>query len=343
MFLAGWELDLARLGGRGRAVGGLSVLSMAVPFVLGAGCAALLYASYGGGAVGPGTFALYLGTAFSITAFPVLARIIADGRLSRTRVGTMAMACAAVGDVLAWCALVLVVALTEATGVRRFVAVLALTLGYALVMLLVVRPLLGRLLTHAVGRRGYGGSLVAMLAAAVFLSSYATSWIGIHAIFGAFALGLVMPRDLPRRELQDGQLQAPLARVAALLLPVFFIVTGLSVDVGALGWSGALVLFLVLATAVIGKVAGTLLPARLCGMSWRESTGFAMLMNTRGLTEIVILDVGRQLDVISAELFTMMVLMALATTAMAGPVLHGLGLAPESRTDVPHRALHPIE
>lgn len=331
MFLAGWELDLSRLHGSRTAVTGMAGCAMAVPFALGAGTAAVLYRDHAAGGTSAGVFVLYLGTAFSITAFPVLARIIGDSHLGGTRIGTVAMACAAVGDVVAWCALVLVVAVSEASGPGRFLAVLALTVAYGLVMALAVRPLLRAAMAAAARRGAYGGSLAALISAGVLLSSYATSWIGIHAIFGAFAFGLAMPRGLPEREARAAHrhVAGPLARVASLLLPVFFIVTGLSVDIGALGWQGALALGLILLTAVAGKLAGAAVPARLwAGMTWREAGAFGVLMNTRGLTEIVILDVGRQLGVISAEMFTMMVVMALVTTAMAGPLLHVLGVAP---------------
>lgn len=327
MFLAGWELDLSRLRGRGRAVGGMAGFSMAVPFLLGLGAAGVMFSRHAGDGVDASTFALYVGTAFSITAFPVLARIIRDGRLSETRVGTTAMACAAIGDVVAWCVLVLVVALAEAGGPGQFVQVVLLSVAYGLLMALLVRPLLTALLARS-DRRGHAASLLVVIASGVFLSSYVTSWIGIHAIFGAFAFGLVMPRGTGPALARA--VAAPMEKVAALLLPVFFIVTGLSVDIGALGWSGMWMLLLIVVTAVVGKFCGAALPARLSGMGWREASVFGALMNTRGLTEIVILDVGRQLGIIDNELFTMMVLMALVTTAMAGPFLHLARVAPAS-------------
>ncbi|MGW7432864.1 cation:proton antiporter [Streptomyces sp. NPDC054861] len=324
MFLAGWELDLGRLRGRTRSVGSTAVMAMAVPFVVGAGAAALLYGSTAPDGVDADIFVLYMATAFSITAFPVLARIIRDRELGHTRVGAMAMACAAAGDVVAWCVLVLVVALAGSGGTGDFFAVLALTALYAAVMVLVVRPLLHRTLRAATPGRQETGVRLVLIVAGVFLSSYATSWIGIHAIFGAFAFGLVMPRSSEPRLHQ--QLATPLEKTSSLLLPVFFVITGLSVDIGGLGASGLLALLLVLAAAVIGKYAGAAIPARLSGMSWRDAGAFGTLMNTRGLTELVILGVGRELGLIGPELFTMMVLMALATTAMAGPLLRLLGV-----------------
>ncbi|KOG89320.1 sodium:proton exchanger, partial [Streptomyces varsoviensis] len=173
-------------------------------------------------------------------------------------------------------------------------------------------------------RTASGANLLVLIASGVFLSAWTTSWIGIHAIFGAFAFGLIMPREA--RERLHRRVATPLSGIVTLLLPVFFIVTGLSVDVGLLGLGGLAALGLILLVAVVGKYAGTVLPARMSGMSWRDAGAFGTLMNTRGLTEIVILSIGRELGVIDQEMFTMMVLMALVTTAMAGPLLHWLGV-----------------
>ncbi|WP_180931271.1 cation:proton antiporter [Streptomyces sp. AJS327] len=324
MFLAGWEMDLSQLRGRTRSFSALAALAMAVPFALGAGVALLLAGRYANGEVSRTAFVLFLSTAFAITAFPVLARIIRDSGLQGSPLGVISMLCAAAGDVAAWCVLVLVVAVAESGSHGQFLLVLALTAAYALVMVGVVRPGL-RLLLARTRRVGVSrGSLFVLLACGVFLSSWVTSWIGVHGIFGAFAFGLVMPRGL-REEVRSG-IATPMVTTVTLLLPVFFIVTGLSVDVGTLGLAGLGFLALVMATAVVGKFAGTVLPARLSGMSWREAGAFGALMNTRGLTELVILDVGRQLGAIDTEMFTMMVLMAVGTTAMAGPLLHWLGV-----------------
>ncbi|WP_405887832.1 cation:proton antiporter [Streptomyces sp. NBC_01136] len=321
MFLAGWELDPRRLRGRGRSVGTIAALAMAVPFALGGGAAALLHASQAPKGVSLGMFVLFMATAFSITAFPVLARIIRDRGLARTHVGVLAMACAAAGDVVAWCVLVLVVALAGAHGPGGFATVIALTLAYAAAMILVVRPVLRRLLRDSARGESRGTALV-LIVSGVLLSSYVTSWIGVHTIFGAFAFGLVMPRG--DRGLEE-RIAEPLERTASLLLPVFFTLTGLSVDIRGLGWSGLGVLAFVLVTAVVSKFAGAAVPARLTGSDWREAGVFGALMNTRGLTEIVILGIGLHLGLIGPQLFTIMVLMALITTAMAGPLLSLFG------------------
>ncbi|MFG2653451.1 cation:proton antiporter [Streptomyces sp. NPDC048436] len=316
MFHAGWELELGRLRGRGRALTSLAASAMAVPFALGGVAAALLYTDAPHG-VGKAEFVLYLATAFSITAFPVLARIIRDSRLSHTRVGVLSMACAALGDVAAWCVLVLVIAVAGAGGAVEFGTTLGLTVAFGLVMATLVRPLLRRLVDRF--EAAPTTLLLSVVAPGIFLSSVATTWIGIHAIFGAFAFGLAMPRQLPPRVATN--VVAPVEKMTGLLLPVFFVITGLSVDVTVLGGTGVGFLALALAAAVIGKFVGTTLPARLWGMPWREAGAFGALMNTRGLTEIVVLGIGRDMGLIGDQLFTVMVLMALVTTAMAGPLL----------------------
>ncbi|NDL56869.1 cation:proton antiporter [Phytoactinopolyspora mesophila] len=330
MFLIGWELDLTKLRRRKRALFPIAGLSMAVPFALGAAAAALLLTKYKGANASTGVFVFYLATAFSITAFPVLARIIRDSRISKTTVGVTAIACAAIGDVVAWCVLVLLLAVVDANDVGQFFVTVGLTVAFGLVVGCVVRPLLRAVLRRA-DRPAMAGTLSALVASGVFLSAYATSWIGVHAIFGAFAVGLAMPRDGGRG--LEQAVGVPLEKVAALLLPVFFIVTGLSVDISALGWSGLLALTLVIGLAIVGKFAGAAVPARLSGMNWRDSAALGTLMNTRGLTEIVVLNIGLQRGIIDSEMFTMMIAMALMTTAMAGPLLRWLRVTPPVMPD----------
>lgn len=323
MFLVGWELDLGRLNGRRRSVLPIAGFGMAVPLVLGAALAVPLFDTHAGEHVTAHAFALYVGTAFAITAFPVLARIVRDTNLSSTMVGTTAIACAAVADVAAWCLLVVVLVVVDDGGAGHFASVLGLTVLFGLAMAFVVRPVLRRLLRPE-ARRGQGSTLVVLVAAGILLSSYVTSWIGIHAIFGAFAFGLAIPHDADLHE----HIAVPLEKMAALLLPVFFVVTGLSVDLTALGVPGALTLAAIVVVAVVGKFCGASLPARLSGTTWREAGAIGVLMNARGLTEIVVLQVGRDRHIIDAELFTMMVVMALVTTAAAGPLLRLLGMLP---------------
>jgi Kef-type K+ transport system membrane component KefB len=280
------------------------------------------------------TFGVFLGVAMSITAFPVLARILTDSGLASTTVGTLVLGSAALGDVLAWCLLAVVVTgVTAATG-ATIGTVFGLFLLYAVVMAVLVRPVLGRIVARLTVGGRVSPYLIPVVGAGVFLSAYATSWIGVHLIFGAFAFGLIMPRE--PRELLARRVHEPFEQGNRLLLPIFFIVTGLSVDIGQLGRAESLELLLLIVVACLGKLLGAGIPAKLLGMSWRDSYSVGLLMNTRGLTELVILNIGISLGVLDGQMFTMMVIVALVTTAMAAPLLpRSLPRAPSHQFNVP--------
>ncbi|MEZ0095349.1 cation:proton antiporter [Streptacidiphilus sp. EB129] len=341
MFTVGWELDLASLRRDRKAVTAVATVttgSMVLPFLLGLAVAGYCYqhhSTVAGHHVSFWSLALYLGVSMSITAFPVLARILTDNRLNTTKAGSLALASAALGDVLAWCLLAAIVAVVTASSQAAFISILWKSAGYVSVMVVLVRPALAWLVNRFAGRGTL--PLGAMVTAALLLSAFATSRIGIHPIFGAFALGLAMPRQ--SRELLEDEVIKPLHHAGQVLLPVYFIVTGLSVNISGLTGTGWVELLLVLAAACGGKLIGATLPARRSGMSWRESMGVGVLMNTRGLTELIILNVGLSLHVLDTSMFTVMVLMALITTAMAGPVLPYLlprgGLALTGRAKKP--------
>ncbi|MGW2254771.1 cation:proton antiporter domain-containing protein [Kitasatospora sp. NPDC001660] len=322
MFMVGWELDLPSLRSRRASVAAVSLSSLAVPFLLGSALAVALYDGHrqvAGHQVGRLPFVLFIGTAMSITAFPVLARILVEHRLQSTAPGLLAMTSAAVGDVLAWSMLAVVTAVATASGSRGLLSTLG---GFAVLLALlglVVRPLLRRWLAAGTAGGRPVPALLAVICAGILLSGYASSWIGIDAVFGAFAFGVVTPGQ-PREYLMR-HLREPLERAGSLLLPVFFVVTGLSVDLGQLGATGLLELLAVVAVACVGKVFGAAVPARLTGLGWRDARVVGVLMNTRGLTELVILKVGVELGVLDGRLFTIMVLMALITTMAAGPLL----------------------
>lgn len=322
MFGIGWEFEKGLLTGRGRATGAVSVGSIALPFGLGIGLATLLYAHHAvvrGHHTSFAAFALFIGAAMSITAFPVLARMLTERGLLRTRAGALALASAAINDVLAWCLLALASAIVTAGGAPGDLAQIGvLSAIYVAIMTLVARPLLARLTRRLVHDR-VPPLYVIVLIAGLFLSSYATTWIGIHGIFGAFAFGFIMPRE-PIGALAEG-VRGPLRGISMVLLPVFFIVTGLNVNVSALSGGGLLDLGAVVLVACVGKIVGAAVPGRLTGMPWREAATLGLLMNTRGLTELIIINAGVGLGVLDAQLFTMMVLMALVTTALAAPFL----------------------
>jgi len=256
----------------------------------------------------------------SITAFPVLARILSDYRLTKTKLGTLALSCAAVGDFTAWCLLAFVVGVVTAEAGSGLLVVLG-ALAYIVFMLLVMRPLVARLITRweKAGRRG---ALFASLIVLMLVSATITEAIGIHAIFGAFLAGALVPYDSAVARDLTRQLRGV---VITVLLPAFFAFAGMRTRIDLLGsWDLWLMFALVLVVAVVGKFGGTYAAARLTGLGGRGSTMLGVLMNTRGLMELIVLNVGLDLGVVSPELYTLMVLMALATTALTSPMLRWL-------------------
>ncbi|MET9015617.1 cation:proton antiporter [Streptomyces olivaceoviridis] len=315
MFIVGLELDRGLLRGTGRLAVTVSVSSIVLPFGLGALLALLLVD--GNAPDHRLGFVLFMGTAMAVTAFPVLARILTDRKMQHTAVGGLALACAAIGDVLAWCMLAAVVALVGGAGADQWY--LLLLVPYAAVMLWVVRPLL-RGLVGADGAARLSPAALTVVLAGLLMSGAVTERIGLHFIFGAFFFGVVMPKE------STGQLRADITErighmSSHLLLPVFFISVGLKVDLSNLGRSGWLDFTLILLVAVSGKFLGAFLSARAHGVTARQSAVLATLMNTRGLTELIILTAGLQLGVLNDRLYSLMVAMAVVTTAMAGPLL----------------------
>ena len=327
MFLVGLELNPAILRQHGHAAVAISHASIVVPFVLGAVLALGLYPRLATGDVPFTSFALFLGVSLSVTAFPVLARILTDRRLSQTDLGVLALSCAAADDVTAWCLLAFVVGVAQ-VRVSGALWVLALTAGYIALVFLVVRPIVARLVPRYDGKRLGQGAVAAVLVA-LLLSALTTEAIGVHALFGAFLLGAVIPHDsdLARdltRKLEDV--------VTVLLLPAFFAFTGLRTQIGLVaGPEQGFICGMIILTATAGKFGGTLGAARLTGLGWRSAAALGVLMNTRGLMELIVLNIGYDLGIISPTLFAMMVLMALATTLATTPVLGLLVPAAESR------------
>lgn len=323
MFIVGLELDVALIKGRERIAGIISLLSVALPFSLGFGLTVILYPRHDEVAGRPVEFlalGLFIGVAMSITAFPVLARILGDRGMHRTPAGALALACAAFDDIFAWTLLAFVVAIVKGGSPFAVVRIVGLSFLFAAAMFLVVRPMLRRLLDwhRAAGR--LTPDVLAVVLIGVLLSAYATDKIGIHSIFGAFIFGAVMPRE-GAAELTREILERLEQVSVLLLLPVFFVIAGLGTDVGGLGLDGLWQLALVLVVAVGGKFLGAFGGARAQGVPARQASVIGVLMNTRGLTELVILQIGRDLGVLSDQLFTMLVIMALVTTAMTEPLL----------------------
>jgi len=317
MFAVGYQLDLRLFRGRERVAASVSVSSVILPLSLGTGLGAWLASRHHVHHVLP--FALFVGTAMSVTAFPVLARILTDRGMHRTRIGGIALASAAMDDVLAWSLLIVVVAIAGAGGQQLR---LLLAPVYAGVMFGVVRPLLRRLVDVYQRRGGLTPNVLAAVLVGLLLSSYATDWMGVKYIFGAFLFGVIMPRDGAAAALRE-EILGRLEQVSVLvLLPVFFVVSGLSVDLSSVGLSGLVELCVILLVAVVGKFGGAFAGARIAGVRGRPAEVLATLMNTRGLTGIVILSVGLQLHILAPSLYSLMIVMAIVTTAMAGPLLH---------------------
>ncbi|HEV3339612.1 MAG TPA: cation:proton antiporter [Pirellulales bacterium] len=322
MFLVGLELNGARLAGRAHAAVAVSHSSIVVPFVLGAALALGLYPVFSNAEVPFTSFSLFMGAAMAITAFPVLARILTDRGLDKTELGSVALSCAAADDVTAWCLLALVVGVAQA-NVSTAASVLGWATAFIALMFLAVGPLLRRV-TRIWDNRPNGLPPLAVSGTflAVLLAALTTEAIGIHAVFGAFLLGAVIPHDSQIAREFTTKLKDT---VTVLLLPAFFAYTGMRTQINLVSgwenwlWCGAIVL-----VATIGKFGGTLAAARLTGLSWRDAAALGTLMNTRGLMELIILNIGLDLGVISPTLFAMMVVMALVTTAATAPILQRL-------------------
>ena len=332
MFLVGLELDPKLLRGQGRAALVTGTVGIVIPFLTGAGLATLLIHtqhSVTGDVQSTLVLCLFMGAAMSITAFPVLARILTERNLHKTRTGVLALTCAAMDDVMGWCILAFVLAIAQLKGVgseghhgsalRAALITVGLSLGYVLVMVFVVRRFLGRLQAVFESRGYLSQGILAIIFLLLIGSAEATDTIGIHQIFGAFMFGAVMPKDGPfikhlTEKVEDF--------TVLFLLPLFFAYTGLRTELGLLGsvhlW---LICGLIILTAVAGKFGGVALAARFYGMSWRQSGLLGVLMNTRGLMELIILNIGFTFGVLSKPLFAMMVVMALATTFMTTPFM----------------------
>lgn len=320
MFIVGVELEPRLLRGKARAAIAISHIGIVVPFALGVGLAFALYGGYAPPGVPLKAFALFCGIAMSITAFPVLARILEERRLTHTPIGTLAITCAAFNDVTAWSILAFVVAITTAGGAAQtMLRIVTMSAAFAAVMFGGVRPLLQRVLDPKKIGDALGRPHIAIVLLVLLSSALATELIGIHALFGAFVAGVIMPVDRGFRDALHTRFESV---GAVFLLPLFFVFTGLRTEIGLLGdaasWATCLVIIL---TATAGKLGGTAAAARWTGLGWSDAIALGALMNTRGLMELIALNVGYDLGILTPKIFAMMVLMALVTTAMTGPIL----------------------
>jgi Kef-type K+ transport system membrane component KefB len=322
MFVIGMELNLEALKKKAGSAVIISHASIVIPYALGVILAYFLYRSYAPANIPFYAFALFIGIAMSITAFPVLARIIKERNMVHTRLGTIALTCAAADDITAWCLLAFVIAIVKAGSLSASAYTIILTVLYIAIMLYAVKPLLRRIVGHRNPDNSITRSSIALMFTVLLLSAFVAELIGIHALFGAFLAGVIMPQGMNFREQIIGKTEDV---ATILLLPLFFVFTGLRTQIDLLNDAGVLgVCLLITVIAIIGKFGGSALAARVTGEGAYGSLTIGALMNTRGLVELVVLNIGYDLGVLSPQLFTMFVIMALVTTFMTNPLLNML-------------------
>ncbi len=326
MFSLGARLDTEMMLRHSRKAIVASFSGILLPLILGAALAFTLYPAFAGPKATLVSFMLLVGTAMSITAFPVLARLLTEKKMLNTKIGMLALTCAAIGDIAAWCLLAVVIAVVQAKGVTSGLLSIGLTVLFIAVMLGIVRPLLAYATRHIPSP----SLLVALTLVLLMLSAYTTNAIGIHPVFGAFLTGIILPRRAAFIEQVRGLDQVN----NVIFLPLFFVSSGLRTQIGLIGAPSLwLLCLLVLAVACLGKVLGSTVSVRWMGDSWRESLTLGVLMNTRGLVELIVLNIGLDLGVLSPSLFTMLVIMAVVTTMMASPLLPLLGYRQKSQPE----------
>lgn len=319
MYIVGMELDLSVLRKKAHDAVVISHASIIIPFALGIGLSYFIYQEFAPDGIQFTSFALFIAIAMSITAFPVLARIVQERNLQKTKLGTVVITCAAADDITAWCILAAVIAIVKAGSFTSSIYVIIMAIAYVLLMIKIVRPFLKRIGDLQAGKNTINKPMVAIFFLVLILSAYVTEVIGIHALFGAFMAGAIMPENTKFRSLFIEKIEDV---ALVLLLPLFFVFTGLRTQIGLLndGHLWIITGFIIL-TAVIGKFVGSALAAKFLGINWKESLTIGALMNTRGLMELIVLNIGYDLGVLSPQIFAMMVIMALFTTFMTGPAL----------------------
>jgi Kef-type K+ transport system membrane component KefB len=329
MFVIGMELDLNVLKNKAKDAVVISHASIVFPFALGMGLAYFIYESFAPEGVPFLSFSLFLGIAMSITAFPVLARIVQERGMYKTRLGTIVITCAAADDITAWCLLAAVIAIVKAGSFVSSLYVIGMAVAYVLLMIKVVRPFLKRVGDLHSSKENLSKPIVAIFFITLILSAYVTEVIGIHALFGAFMAGAIMPENAKFKNIFIEKVEDV---SLVLLLPLFFVFTGLRTEIGLLNdpylWK---VTGLIILVAVAGKFIGGALSAKFVGHNWMDSLTIGALMNTRGLMELIVLNIGYDLGVLTPQIFAMAVIMALVTTFMTGPALNFINWAFKSR------------
>lgn len=319
MFVVGMELDTKILKSKAHEAVVISHASIIVPFALGMSLAYFLYSGYAPANINFLSFSLFMGISMSITAFPVLARIIRERGMHKTKLGMVVITCAAADDITAWCILAAVIAIVKAGSVVSSFYTIALAISYVIVMLKLVRPFLKRVGDIYSSRENLSRPIVAIFFLSLIISAYLTETIGIHALFGAFMAGAIMPENKRFRSILIEKVEDV---ALVILLPLFFVLTGLRTQIGLLNDAHAwMITGVIIMIAIAGKFLGSALAARFMKQSWKDSLTIGVLMNTRGLMELIVLNIGYDLGVLSPEIFAMLVIMALFTTIMTGPCL----------------------
>ncbi len=318
MFLVGLELDPRLVARQGKAAVAISHASIVTPFLLGTMLALLLYPEVAAAGIPFTGFSLFMGVSMSVTAFPVLSRILSDLGLNKTPLGITALTCAAVDDVTAWCLLAVVVGVVEAHGTGSFITA-AMAIAYIVLMIFIVRPTMVRLTLRQESRERLTQGMMAIVFVLLLVSALTTELIGIHAMFGAFAIGAIIPSDSKLAQDMTERLEDVLV---VLLLPTFFALTGLRTRIGLVSGGEAWMLCgLTILVASVGKFGGSFVAARFNGLNWRDASALGVMMNTRGLAELIVLNIGLQLRVINPRVFAMLVVMSLVTTLATAPIL----------------------
>jgi Kef-type K+ transport system membrane component KefB len=333
MFIIGMELDLKMIMKQAYGAVIMSHAGIIIPFTLGMGIAYFIYTEFAPAGISFLSFALFMGITMSITAFPVLARILKERGLTRTNLGITALTCAAADDLTAWCVLAAVIALVKSGSSVSAFYTMGFAVAYLAIMFALIRPALQRLEDLYNNKEKKRTPIIALLFLLLIVSSYITSVIGINALFGAFIAGVIMPSSFSFRKIVVDKIEDV---SLILLLPLFFVVTGLKTQIGLLNQSHLWITFgWLLLVAVGGKFGGVTIAAKVVGQSWKDSLSIGVLMNTRGLMQLIVLNIGYDLGILSPEIFAMMVLMALVTTFMTGPALDLINwLMKEKKNDI---------
>lgn len=319
MFVIGMELDLKVLKNKTVDALMISHIGIIIPYACGLGLSYYLYNEFAPEGVNFISFGLFMGIAMSIAAFPVMARIIQERNLTKTRLGTLAITCAASDDITAWCILAIVIAIVKAGTVASALFTILIVIGYLFVMIKLVQPFLKKFGEVYSNKESLSLNIIATIFGILLISSLCTEILGIHALFGAFLAGAIMPPSINFRRLIIEKIESV---SLGLFLPLFFVFTGLRTEIGLLNnshlWQTCI---LIIAVAIVGKFGGSMFGAKLVGNSWKDSLSIGAFLNTRGLMELVVINIGYDLGVLSPQIFAMMVLMALFTTFMTGPTL----------------------